>query len=135
MLIAAGLPMRQLGLAFGVGATLVMLFAIFEPYRRARLTSVPGSVGPRVRRGLPGRPGADRDRLGGLFGHGLGASIQKIFYVPEAHTDFILAVIGEELGLAGILGAAVAVRHHRLRRAADRAQRRRASTPSCSPAA
>ena len=41
---------------------------------------------------------------GGLFGHGLGASIQKIFYVPEAHTDFILAVIGEELGLAGILG-------------------------------
>ena len=40
---------------------------------------------------------------GGLFGHGLGASIQKIFYVPEAHTDFILAVIGEELGLAGIL--------------------------------
>ena len=41
---------------------------------------------------------------GGLFGHGLGQSIQKIFYVPEAHTDFILAVIGEELGLAGILG-------------------------------
>ena len=39
-----------------------------------------------------------------MFGHGLGASIQKIFYVPEAHTDFILAVIGEELGLAGILG-------------------------------
>ncbi len=38
-----------------------------------------------------------------MFGHGLGASIQKIFYVPEAHTDFILAVIGEELGLAGIL--------------------------------
>ena len=39
MMVAAGLPMRQLGLAAGVGATLVMLFAIFEPYRRARLTS------------------------------------------------------------------------------------------------
>ena len=48
--------------------------------------------------------GRSRSARGGLFGHGLGASIQKIFYVPEAHTDFILAVIGEELGLAGILG-------------------------------
>jgi cell division protein FtsW len=37
---------------------------------------------------------------GGLFGLGLGESVQKIFYLPEAHTDFILAVIGEELGMA-----------------------------------
>ena len=41
---------------------------------------------------------------GGLFGLGPGQSVQKIFYLPEAHTDFILAVIGEELGLAGICG-------------------------------
>ena len=41
---------------------------------------------------------------GGLFGVGPGQSVQKIFYLPEAHTDFILAVIGEELGLAGICG-------------------------------
>ena len=124
MLVAAGLPMRQLGLAAGVGAALVMLFAIFEPYRRARLTRVPGPVGPRVRERASRRSrGRSRSAPGGMFGHGLGASIQKIFYVPEAHTDFILAVIGEELGLAGILGAAVAVRHHRVRRAADRPQR------------
>ena len=38
---------------------------------------------------------------GGLFGVGLGQSVQKIFYLPEAHTDFILAVIGEELGAGG----------------------------------
>jgi cell division protein FtsW len=38
---------------------------------------------------------------GGLFGLGLGASRQKFFYLPEAHTDFIFAVIGEELGLLG----------------------------------
>ena len=42
---------------------------------------------------------------GGLFGVGLGQSVQKIFYLPEAHTDFILAVIGEELGVAGVIGA------------------------------
>jgi cell division protein FtsW len=41
---------------------------------------------------------------GGLFGVGLGESVQKVFYLPEAHTDFILAVIGEELGVAGICG-------------------------------
>ena len=40
---------------------------------------------------------------GGLFGVGLGQSVQKVFYLPEAHTDFILAVIGEELGLAGVM--------------------------------
>ena len=43
---------------------------------------------------------------GGLFGVGLGESVQKIFYLPEAHTDMILAIIGEELGLAGIVGVA-----------------------------
>ena len=41
---------------------------------------------------------------GGLFGVGLGQSVQKVFYLPEAHTDFILAVIGEELGVVGLLG-------------------------------
>ena len=40
---------------------------------------------------------------GGLFGVGLGQSVQKVFYLPEAHTDFILAVIGEELGVVGVL--------------------------------
>jgi cell division protein FtsW len=39
---------------------------------------------------------------GGLFGVGLGRSLQKIFYLPEAQTDFILAIVGEELGLFGI---------------------------------
>ena len=40
---------------------------------------------------------------GGLFGQGLGQGKQKLFYLPEAHTDFILAVIGEELGFIGII--------------------------------
>ena len=40
---------------------------------------------------------------GELFGVGLGGSVEKLHYLPEAHTDFLLAVIGEELGLAGVL--------------------------------
>jgi cell division protein FtsW len=41
---------------------------------------------------------------GGLFGQGIGGSRQKLFYLPEAHTDFVFAVVGEELGFAGALG-------------------------------
>jgi cell division protein FtsW len=103
MLIAAGLPVRQLGLVAGVGAVLVMLFALFEPYRRARLTAFLDPWDHASGAGFQAVQGQIAIGSGGLFGHGLGASIQKIFYVPEAHTDFILAVIGEELGLAGIL--------------------------------
>ena len=103
MLIAAGLPIRQLGLVGGIGAFMIMVFAIFEPYRRARLTSFLDPWNHATGDGFQAVQGQIAIGSGGLFGHGLGASIQKIFYVPEAHTDFILAVIGEELGLAGIL--------------------------------
>src|SRR4051812_22396338 len=104
MLVAAGLPIRQLGLVAAVGITLVALFALFEPYRRARLTAFMNPWDHASGAGFQAVQGQIAIGSGGLFGHGLGASIQKIFYVPEAHTDFILAVIGEELGLAGILG-------------------------------
>ena len=62
---------------------------------------------------------------GGLFGVGLGESVQKIFYLPEAHTDMILAIIGEELGIVGMLGGGPALRDDRLRRAARRQGRAR----------
>jgi cell division protein FtsW len=41
---------------------------------------------------------------GSWFGVGLGSSVQKLFYLPEAHTDFVFAVLAEELGLVGVLG-------------------------------
>ena len=44
---------------------------------------------------------------GGFFGVGLGESVQKVFYLPEAHTDMILAIIGEEVGVIGILAVIV----------------------------
>jgi cell division protein FtsW len=103
MLVAAGLPLRRLGMVAGVGAFLVFVYALLEPYRRARLFSFLDPWQHAGGAGFQAVQGQIAIGSGGLFGHGLGASIQKIYYVPEAHTDFILAVIGEELGLAGIV--------------------------------
>jgi cell division protein FtsW len=102
MLVAAGLPLRQLGLIAGIGAFLVLVFAILEPYRRARLTAFMNPWADAGGNGFQSVQGQIALGSGGFFGLGPGQSVQKIFYLPEAHTDFILAVIGEELGVAGI---------------------------------
>jgi cell division protein FtsW len=104
MLVAAGVPMRQLGLVAAVGAFLVLMFAVFEPYRRARLTSFMNPWDHAGTIGFQSVQGQIAIGSGGIFGLGPGQSVQKIFYLPEAHTDFILAVIGEELGVAGVCG-------------------------------
>jgi cell division protein FtsW len=104
MLVAAGLPLRQLGLIVGVGAFLVLVFAILEPYRRARLTAFLNPWADAAGSGFQAVQGQIAVGSGGMLGKGLGESVQKIFYLPEAHTDFILAVIGEELGVAGVVG-------------------------------
>jgi cell division protein FtsW len=104
LLVAAGLPMRQLGLVAAAGAVLVLLFALFEPYRRARLTTFLNPWADAAGAGFQSVQGQIAIGSGGLFGLGPGQSVQKIFYLPEAHTDFILAVIGEELGVAGVCG-------------------------------
>ena len=104
MLVAAGIPLRQLGLIAGVAAFLIILFALFEPYRRDRLTAFLNPWDHAGTIGFQSVQGQIAIGSGGLFGVGPGQSVQKIFYLPEAHTDFILAVIGEELGLAGICG-------------------------------
>jgi cell division protein FtsW len=104
MLVAAGLPLRQLGLVAAGAALLVLVFALFEPYRRARLTAFMNPWADHGTIGYQAVQGQIAIGSGGLFGLGPGQSVQKIFYLPEAHTDFILAVIGEELGLAGICG-------------------------------
>jgi cell division protein FtsW len=102
MLVAAGLPLRQLGLVAGVGAFLVLCFALLDPERTARLTTFMNPWAHASTEGFQAVQGQIAIGSGGLFGVGPGQSVQKIFYLPEAHTDFILAVIGEELGLAGV---------------------------------
>jgi cell division protein FtsW len=102
LLVAAGLPLRQLALVAGVGAFLVFMFALLEPYRRARLTAFLNPWADAAGTGFQSVQGQIAIGSGGLFGLGPGQSVQKVFYLPEAHTDFILAVIGEELGVAGI---------------------------------
>jgi cell division protein FtsW len=103
LLIAAGIPLRNLGLIGAVLAGLALIFALAEPYRRERLTSFLDPFSDAGDTGFQAVQALTAIGSGGLFGVGLGESVQKIFYLPEAHTDMILAIIGEEVGLVGIL--------------------------------
>jgi cell division protein FtsW len=102
LLIAAGMPVRYLLGAVAAGAVIVVLFALIEPYRRARLTAFINPWAHASTSGFQAVQGQIALGSGGLTGVGLGQSVQKIFYLPEAHTDFILAVVGEELGVIGV---------------------------------
>jgi cell division protein FtsW len=104
LLLAAGVPLRHLLLIAGVLAVLALLVALAEPYRRARLTAFLHPFEDAGDSGFQAVQGLVAIGSGGFFGVGLGESVQKIFYLPEAHTDMILAIIGEEVGLVGILG-------------------------------
>ena len=103
LLIAAGTPIRNLALIGGVLAFLATVMAIAEPYRRERLFSFLDPFADAGDTGFQAVQALTAIGSGGFFGVGLGESVQKIFYLPEAHTDMILAIIGEELGLFGIL--------------------------------
>jgi cell division protein FtsW len=82
----------------------VILLAVAQPYQRARLTSFLNPWATKSTAGFQAVQGQIALGSGGLFGVGLGKSVQKVLYLPEAQTDFILAVIGEELGVLGIFG-------------------------------
>ena len=102
LLVAAGVPMRHLGVIFGVLAFLATVLAIVEPYRRARLMSFADPWADAGGDGFQAVQSMIAIGSGGFFGVGLGESVQKVLYLPEAHTDMILAIIGEELGVLGI---------------------------------
>ena len=107
LLIAAGVPMRQLAILGAGLAGMVVLAILIEPYRMARLTGFLDPAADPSGAGFQAIQAKIALGSGGVFGVGLGESLQKAFYLPEAHTDMIAAVIGEELGLVGISGLAV----------------------------
>ncbi len=101
MLLVAGTPLPTLGVAFATVASLGAIAAWTSPYRRARLFTFLDPWKDPLGAGLQNVQAQISLGSGGIFGRGLGQGIEKIHYLPEAHTDMIFAVIGEELGLVG----------------------------------
>jgi len=101
ILLVSGTPGRVLGVATGVAVTLGLLAIYLEPYRRERFFSFLNPWHDAQGTGFQTVQAMIGLGSGGLFGVGLGQGVQKIFYLPEAHTDMIFAIIGEELGLVG----------------------------------
>lgn len=102
MIWAAGGRWLHVGLLAGVGALLVPLAIIAEPYRVKRLLAFLDPAGDPQGAGYHINQALISFGSGDWTGMGLGASKQKLLYLPEAHTDFIFSIIGEELGLAGV---------------------------------
>jgi cell division protein FtsW len=102
LLVAAGIPLRNLAIIAGSALAVVALYALARPYARARLTSFVDPWAHASGSGFQAVQGQIAIGSGGLFGVGPGQSVQKIFYLPEAQTDFIYAVIAEELGVVGV---------------------------------
>jgi cell division protein FtsW len=103
ILVVSGAPGRMLAtatsIALGAGLFLIWL----EPYRRARVFAFLNPWGDSQGAGFQVVQAMIGLGSGGIFGVGLGQGVQKIFYLPEAHTDMIFAIVGEELGLVGSL--------------------------------
>jgi cell division protein FtsW len=101
ILVVSGVPLRVLGAGGSIAFGLAMAAIWIEPYRRARFFSFlnpggdPQGVGYQTFQGIMGLGS------GGFLGVGIGHGVQKVNYLPEAHTDMIFATIGEELGLLG----------------------------------
>jgi cell division protein FtsW len=102
-LVAAGVRPADLGKIALVIAGLTLAAAVVEPYRMARLTGFLHPTADPSGAGFQAAQAKIALGSGGLFGVGIGNGVSKAFYLPEAHTDMITAVIGEELGMAGIV--------------------------------
>jgi cell division protein FtsW len=103
MMFLGGARLKQfiilLGLVVGLAAALV----IVAPYRMARLVSFIDPFKDYLKSGYQLSQALISFGRGEILGVGLGNGIQKLFYLPEAHTDFLFSVIGEELGLLGVV--------------------------------
>jgi cell division protein FtsW len=108
ILVVSGTRLRLLGSAAGIGITLVLAAIWLEPYRRERIFSFLDPWHDPQGAGFQAVQSMIALGSGGVFGVGLGESVQKIYYLPEASTDMIFAIIGEELGLIGVAGVIAA---------------------------
>ena len=104
MLLLAGAPWGRFVLLLGLVGLAGFYVAIAEPYRLARLTSFADPWADQFASGYQLTQALIAFGRGHWLGMGLGNSVQKLFYLPEAHTDFVFAVLAEELGLFGAIG-------------------------------
>ncbi|MBS4023675.1 MAG: putative lipid II flippase FtsW [Dethiobacter sp.] len=101
VIFVAGMPLKQI-FAIGIsGLPLLGYLMISEPYRLRRLLSFRDPWADPLNTGYHIIQSLYALGPGGLFGVGLGRSRQKFFYLPEPHSDFIFAILGEELGFLG----------------------------------
>jgi cell division protein FtsW len=102
ILFLANLDFRLLVPVFFLATLGLVLLVVFEPYRLQRWTVFLDPWADPLGKGYQLTHSLMAFGRGGWFGAGLGTSVEKLLYLPEAHTDFILAVIGEEFGLIGV---------------------------------
>ena len=105
MMLVAGLKWRYVVTAGGVGIAGILSIVLFmkDSYWYTRLTSFTDPFADPLNEGYQAVQSLLALGSGGLFGVGLGKSVQKNLYLPEPQNDFILAIIGEELGFVGLL--------------------------------
>jgi cell division protein FtsW len=101
MLLTAGMPAKPILGLIGLGVGGGSLLAVAAPYRMQRLTSFLHPLKDAQNTGFQEVQGLAGLSDGGLLGHGIGSSISSYGYLPNAQTDFIFAIIGEETGLVG----------------------------------
>jgi len=103
ILFLGGIRGRLFVILIVVLAVAFAALIIISPYRRDRIFGFMDPWADAFGRGYQLSHALIAFGRGELFGVGLGASVEKLFYLPEAHTDFLLAVIAEELGFVGVL--------------------------------
>lgn len=128
MMFLAGVRLRQFAFLLGFVTMALAAIAVASPYRLARITTFLDPWADPFASGFQLTQALIAFGRGEWFGVGLGSSIQKLFYLPEAHTDFLFAVIAEELGLAGslaviLLFAFIVTRAFMIGRRAERANK------------
>jgi cell division protein FtsW len=102
VLVVAGTSMRLVGTATVLVSAIGLAAIWMEPYRRERFLSFLNPWHDQLGAGFQSVQAMIGLGSGGVFGKGLGESLLKMNYLPEAHTDMIFAIIGEELGLVGV---------------------------------